>query len=82
MGNPIMGAIGQLMRGMQNPQAMVQGMLNNSQFAGNPMMKNALQMYQNGDMQGLQEMANNLAKERGTTVDQVKTDIMKEFGMR
>lgn len=82
MGIPIMGAIGQLMRGMQNPQAMVQGMLNNNQLTSNPMMKNALQMYQNGDMQGLQEMANNLAKERGTTVDQVKTDIMKEFGMR
>lgn len=82
MGNPIMGAIGQLMRGIQNPQAMVQGMLNNSQFASNPMMKNALQMYQNGDMQGLQNLANNLAKERGTTVDQVKSDIMREFGMK
>lgn len=82
MGNPIMGAIGQLMRGMQNPQAMVQGMLNNNQFASNPMMRNALQMYQKGDMQGLQQMANNLAKERGTTVDQVKSDIMREFGMR
>lgn len=82
MGIPIMGAIGQLMRGMQNPQAMVQGMLNNNQLTSNPMMKNALQMYQNGDMKGLQEMANNLAKERGTTVDKVKSDIMKEFGMR
>lgn len=82
MGNPIMGAIGQLMRGMQNPQAMVQGMLNNNQFANNPMMRNALQMYQKGDMQGLQNLANNLARERGTTVDQVKSDIMREFGMR
>ena len=82
MGNPIMGAIGQLMRGMQNPQAMVQGMLNNSQFAGNPMMRNALQMYQKGDMQGLQNLANNLARERGTTVDQVKSDIMREFGVQ
>lgn len=82
MAIPIIGAIGQLMRGIQNPQAMVQGMLNNSQFASNPMMRNALQMYQNGDMQGLNEMANNLAKERGTTVDQVKSDIMRQFGMR
>lgn len=82
MNNPIMGALGQLMRGMQNPQAMVQGMLNNNQFANNPMMKNALQMYQKGDMQGLQQMANNIAKERGTTVEQVKTEIMNQFGMR
>lgn len=82
MGNPIIGAIGQLVRGIQNPQAMVQGMLNNSQFTSNPMMKSALQMYQKGDIQGLQEMANNLAKERGTTVDQVKSDIMKQLGMR
>ena len=70
------------MRGMQNPQAMIQGMMNNNQFMGNPMMRNALQMYQKGDMRGLQELANNLAKERGTTVEQVRNDIMSEFGMK
>lgn len=81
MGNPIMGIISQLMRGAINPQAMVKGLMGNNQLMSNPLMKNALQMYQKGDINGLQEMANNLAKERGTTVDQVKSDIMKQFGM-
>ena len=82
MGNPIMGIIGQMMRGAANPQAMLQGLMGNNQLMSNPLMKNALQMYQKGDINGLQEMANNLARERGTTVDQVKNDIMQQFGMK
>ena len=45
-------------------------------------MQNAMQMYQNGDTQGLQAMAENLAKERGTTVDDMKSQIMAQFGMK
>lgn len=82
MRNPIMGIISQLMRGAINPQAMVKGLMGNNQLMSNPLMRNALQMYQNGNISGLQEMANNLAKERGTTVDQVKSDIIKQFEMK
>lgn len=72
----------QMLMGMKNPQQMVQMMMNNSQFANNPMMKNALDMYKKGDMQGLQNMAQNLAKERGTSVEDVRNSIMKQFGMQ
>ena len=46
------------------------------------MIRNAIQMYQSGDTQGLQTMAENLAKERGTTVDDMKSQIMAQFGMK
>ena len=71
----------QMMRG-GNPQQFLQQMMGNNQIMSNPMLKNAIQMYQNGDTQGLQAMAENLAKERGTTVDDMKSQIMAQFGMK
>ena len=71
----------QMLGAMKNPQAFIQQMMNNSQIMQNPMAKNAIQMYQNGDTQGLQAMAENLCKERGTTPQQVQEMIKKQFGM-
>ena len=71
----------QMLGAMKNPQAFIQQMMNNSQIMQNPMAKNAIQMYQNGDTQGLKTMAENLAKERGTTPHQVQEIIKKQFGM-
>ena len=67
---------------MKNPQAFMQQMMNNSQVMQNPLAKNAMEMYQKGDTKGLQAMAENLAKERGTTVDDIKRQIMAQFGMK
>lgn len=71
----------QMLGAMKNPQAFIQQMMNNSQIMQNPIMQNAMQMYQNGDTQGLQAMAENLCKERGTTPQQVQEMIKKQFGM-
>ena len=79
--NPLMAII-QMMKGGGNPQAFIQQMMNNSQIMQNPIMQNAMEMYQKGDTQGLQAMAENLAKERGTTVDDMKSQIMAQFGMK
>ena len=72
----------QMLGAMKNPQAFIQQMMNNSQVVQNPMVRNAMEMYQKGDTQGLQAMAENLAKERGTTVDDMKSQIMAQFGMK
>ena len=72
----------QMLGAMKNPQAFIQQMMNNSQIMQNPIMQNAMQMYQKGDTQGLQAMAENLAKERGTTVDDMKSQIMTQFGIK
>ena len=71
----------QMLGAMKNPQAFIQQMMNNSQIMQNPMARNAMEMYQKGDTQGLQAMAENLAKERGTTPQQVQEIIKKQFGM-
>ena len=70
------------MKAMRNPQEFMQKMMDNSQVMQNPMAKNAIEMYQKGDTKGLQDMAENLAKERGTTVDDMKSQIMAQFGMK
>ena len=72
----------QFMKAMRNPQEFIQQMMNNSQITQNPIAKNAIQMYQKGDTQGLQAMAENLAKERGTTVNDMKSQIMAQFGIK
>ena len=72
----------QMIGAMKNPQAFLQKMMNDSQIMQNPLAKNAMEMYKNGDTKGLQAMAENLAKERGTTVDDVKKQIMDQFGMK
>lgn len=72
----------QFMKAMRNPQEFMQKMMDNSQVMQNPMAKNAIEMYQKGDTKGLQSMAENLAKERGTTVDDMKSQIMAQFGMK
>ena len=71
----------QMLGAMKNPQAFIQQMMNNSQIMQNPLAKNAMEMYQKGDTKGLQAMAENLCKERGTTPQQVQEMIKKQFGM-
>lgn len=79
--NPMM-AIMQMMKGGGNPQAMIKNMMGNSQIANNPMATNAMEMFQSGNIDGLKSLAENLAKEKGTTVDDVRNGIMQQFGMK
>ncbi len=74
--------IGSLIQSIKNPQDFLQSAMNNNQIMSNPMAKNALEMYQSGNMDGLREMAENLCKEKGTTVDNVKNSLMSQFGIK
>lgn len=71
----------QFVQAMRNPQEFMQNIMNNNEITKNPIAKNALEMYQKGDTKGLQAMAENLCKERGTTPQQVQEMIKKQFGM-
>lgn len=80
--NPIMAMMGQMMKGGGNPQSILQKMMGNSQIAGNPMAMNAMEMFQSGNIDGLKSMAENLAKEKGVKIDDVRNGIMEQFGMK
>lgn len=62
-----------------NPQQFLQQMMGNNQIMSNPIMKNALEMAQKGDMQGIEQMARNLCKEKGLNADDVMNQIKSKF---
>ena len=76
MNNPLA-----FMQAMRNPQAFMQQAMNNSEIMQNPIAKNALEMYQKGDIQGVNQLAENLCKEKGTSVEEMKRQIKTQFGM-
>lgn len=72
MFNPVM-----LTQIMRNPQAFLQQAMQN----GNPIMQNAIQLYQKGDKQGLNELADNLCKEKGINRQDFEKQIKSQFGI-
>ena len=63
-----------------NPKQAIQNIIeSNPNIQNNPIAQNAMKMYQNGDTKGLQNMAENMCKERGITVDQAKQQVMGMF---
>lgn len=73
--------MGILMQAMKNPQAFIQQAMNNSQINQNPIARNAFEMYQKGDTQGLNELANNLCKERGIKPEEALKQVQSMFRM-
>lgn len=64
-----------------NPQQMLMSMM--KQNAGNnPVLNNALNMAEKGDMDGVEQLAKNLCKERGIDPDNAVKQIMNQFGMK
>lgn len=76
-----MNNLGMLMQAYKNPQQFLQNIASNNQIMSNPIAKNAVEMYQKGDFDGVKNMAENLCKEKGTTIDNVKNNLMSQFGV-
>lgn len=61
---------------MSNPKQLISKALGN-----NPMAGNLMQMVSNNDQKGIEQMARNLAKEKGQDPDKLFNDIKSRFGM-
>lgn len=70
-----------LMQAAKNPQAFLQQAMNNSQINQNPIAKNAFNMYQRGDLNGINELAENICKEKGINRQDFEREIRSKFGM-
>ena len=66
-----------LVKAFRNPQVFMQQAMQ----SGNPIMQNAIQMYQKGDKQGLNELADNLCKEKGINRSDFERQIRSQIGM-
>ncbi len=76
-----MNNMGMLMQAMKNPQAFLQQAMQNNQMMQNPMLKNAIELYQKGDVKGINELAQNLCKEKNLSFEEVSKQIKSQFGM-
>ena len=68
-----------MMRG-GNPQKVVMDMMR-EQAGNNPVMRNAMQMAEKGDSEGLEKLARNLCKEQGIDADEMVNKIKSQFGI-
>ena len=71
MNNPM-----QFMQMMKNPQAILQQAMQ----SGNPIIRNAMEMYQRGDKEGINKLAENLCHEKGLNMQDIEKQIKSQFG--
>lgn len=64
-----------------NPMNMIVNRLKQRMGANNPMMNNIIGMAQNNDVNGLEQFARNLAKEKGVNIDDYYNQAMQMFGV-
>lgn len=62
-----------------NPQAFVQNFMKNSRNMNNPTIKNAIDMANKGDVQGLQKLAENVSKEKNVNLNDYTQKVVTEF---
>lgn len=62
-----------------NPQEIVMNMLRQNATDGNPMAQNLLQMVNNRDIQGIENMARNVAIEHGVDYDKEFNNFKQMF---
>ena len=63
-----------------NPQQVLMNTLQQSN--NNPILNNVLNLAQKGDTKGIEELARNLARERGVNVDEAMTQVKQQFGIQ
>ena len=66
--------LGQILR---NPQAFLQQAMQ----SGNPIVKNAIEMYQKGDTDGINKLAQNLCHEKGLNMQDIEKQIKSQLSM-
>ena len=63
----------------KSPQQFLQSMIGNSQIMQNPIARNIIDMAQKGDVEGIEQMGRNIAKEKGIDFDKAFSDFKKQF---
>lgn len=77
MNNPL-----QFVQMMRNPQAMMQSIMNNSQIMSNPMNKNAIELAQKQDVDGLYKLARNMCQTQGRDFDKEFSQFKNNLGIK
>ena len=65
----------------RNPQKMIIDALK-KQTGNNPVLNNAIEMAENHDAKGLENLARNLCKTNGLNADDIVNQVRSQFGMK
>ena len=76
MNNPV-----QFVQMMRNPQAFLQQAMNDSQLMKSEIPRNAIEMYMSGNRKGLNELADNVCKEKRVNRQDFEKQIRSQIGM-
>ena len=71
-----------LMQMFQNPQQFMQNIMGNNQIMSNPMVRNIMNMAQRGDIQGIEKLGRNIAKEKGIDFDKAFAEFKNQFPIK
>lgn len=63
----------------RSPQQFLQSMMGNSKIMQNPMARNIIDMAQKGDVEGIEQMGRNIAKEKGIDFDKEFSKFKNQF---
>lgn len=69
----------QIMQSINNPQQLINQITGNKQIMSNPMIKNAVDMAQKGDSQGLEQLVRNIAQTKCVNVDEVFNQVKSQM---
>ena len=69
----------QIMQSINTPQQLINQITGNKQIMSNPMIKNAVDMAQKGDSQGLEQLVRNIAQTKGVNVDEVFNQVKSQM---
>lgn len=70
----------QLIRGGQNPQQLVLGMME-QQMSGNPMGENLINLAKQGDSASIEQIVRNIAQSKGINFDQEFASFRQMLGL-
>ena len=71
----------QMLGNVRDPNKFIEQIMTNSPMGNNPIAKNAVEMYQKGVIEGLNQLANNLCNERGIKPEDAFKQIKSQLGM-
>lgn len=71
-----------ILKNAQSPQSLIENLMSNNQIMSNPMSKNAIQMAQKHDENGLYQLANNMCASQGKDFAKEFDAFKKRLGIR
>ena len=74
MNNPF-----QLLQAIKNPQQLINQFMNNEQVMSNPMIRNAVDMAQKGNSNGIEQLVRNIAQSKGMNADELFNQVKSQI---